>query len=120
MIRHNLSPGLALAFLLIVNLPNSFAVDLRVGVISQSVNKWPMWVAQDRGFFKAQGVDVELIITGEATVQLERLGNGDLDISHQAADHIIRAVERGENFVVVRDARVLGDQCALGGCIHIR
>jgi len=101
MMRHNLSQNLALAFLLVVNLANTFAVDLRIGVISESVNKWPMWVAQDKGFFKDQGVDVDLIITGEATVQLKRLGSGDLDITHQAADHIIRAVERGENFVVV-------------------
>jgi NitT/TauT family transport system substrate-binding protein len=77
------------------------AQTLRVGVISQSVNKWPMWVAEDKGFFKDQGLDVEVILTGEASPQIARLKNSDLDITHQAADHIIRAVERGENFVLI-------------------
>ncbi len=79
----------------------SGAVDLRVGVISESVNKWPMWVAEDKGYFAEQGINVELILTGDATAQLEKLRNAELDLGHQAADHIVRAIERGDNFVVV-------------------
>lgn len=77
------------------------AVDLRVGVVSESVNKWPMWVAEDKGYFTDQSINVELILTGDATVQLEKLRNAELDLGHQAADHIVRAIEIGDNFVVV-------------------
>ena len=77
------------------------AQDLRVGVVSESVNKWPMWVAEDKGYFIDQGLNVELILTGEAGVQVDMLAEGDLEIAHQAADHIVRAIERGANLVVV-------------------
>jgi NitT/TauT family transport system substrate-binding protein len=77
------------------------AVDLRVGVVSESVNKWPMWVAEDKGYFSEQGINVELVLTGEATVQVNMLRSGELDLGHQAADHVVRAIEKGDNFVVV-------------------
>ena len=92
---------LAFTFLLLISFQTLFAQVLHVGVVSESVNKWPMWVAEDKGFFKEQGLDIELVLTGEATVQLNMLANGELEIAHQAADHIIRAVERGERFVLV-------------------
>jgi ABC-type nitrate/sulfonate/bicarbonate transport system substrate-binding protein len=76
------------------------AQSIRVGVISESANNWPLWAADARGFFRDQGLDVKVVVTGEAQHQLRELEAGRLEITHQAADHFVRAVEEGKNFVV--------------------
>ncbi|CEP69350.1 SsuA/THI5-like [Moorella glycerini] len=70
---------------------------LTVATISQSANSWPLYVAQDLGFFTEKGLDVKIEITHSSSKQLQALINGYYDIGHQAADHIIRAVESGNS-----------------------
>jgi ABC-type nitrate/sulfonate/bicarbonate transport system substrate-binding protein len=60
---------------------SSNAEDLRVGVVSESVNKWPMWVAEDKAYFEEEGLSVEMILTGEAGVQINMLSSGELEIA---------------------------------------
>ena len=76
------------------------AQTIRVGVISESANNWPLWVAEARGLFRAEGLQVKVVVTGEAQHQLRELEAGNLEITHQAADHFVRAVEDGKNFFV--------------------
>ncbi len=74
---------------------------LRVAVISQSANNWPVWVAEQKGFFTEEGAEVEIVVTGDSAGQLEGLANGEFEITHQAADHFVRSIEEGRDFVVV-------------------
>jgi len=76
------------------------AQTIRVGVISESANNWPLWAAEARGFFRAEGLQVKVVVTSEAQHQLRELEAGNLEITHQAADHFVRAVEDGKNFFV--------------------
>lgn len=76
------------------------AETLRVGVISESANNWPLWAAEARGFFRDEGLEVKVVVTGEAQHQLRELEAGNLEITHQAADHFVRAVEDGKDFFV--------------------
>lgn len=77
------------------------AQTVRVGAISNSINNWPMWVANAKGFFTDEGLKVELIVTGESEHQLDMVDAGKLDIFHQAADHFVREIEHGKNYVVI-------------------
>ena len=92
---------LFLTLLLVSSHLSTQAQTVRVGAISNSINNWPMWVANAKGFFKDEGLDVQLTVTGESEHQLDMVDAKELDIFHQAADHFVREIEDGKNYVVI-------------------
>ncbi len=77
------------------------AQTVKLAVISESASNWPLYVAQARKLFEKEGLQVELTVTRSSARQLEALARGDFDIGHQAADHIVRAVEKGSELFIV-------------------
>ncbi|HEV7800541.1 MAG TPA: ABC transporter substrate-binding protein [Burkholderiales bacterium] len=73
---------------------------VKLGLISEGTNTWPLYVAQARGLFERQGVDVEVTLTGSSVTQQEALIGGGFDIGFQQADHVVRAVERGSDLFI--------------------
>src|SRR3954468_15076780 len=76
------------------------AEALKVSVISQSAGNWPLFVAEEKGYFRRAGLQVEVVVTGDSAKQLDGLAAGTYHITHQAADHFIRSVEDGKDLVV--------------------
>ncbi len=93
--------ALVLTLFLISSFFSAQAQTVRVGAISNSINNWPMWVANANGFFKDEGLDVQLTVTGESEHQLDMVDAKELDVFHQAADHFVREIEDGKNYVVI-------------------
>ena len=54
---------------------------------------WPIWVAQDKGMFAAQGLDVHLIPTPSSLAQMQGLIEGKFDIAMTAVDNLIAYME---------------------------
>ena len=77
------------------------AEPVRLAVISESASNLPLYVAQAKGFFDKEGVAVQMAVTRSSAKQLEALQKGEFDIGHQAADHIVRAVEKGSDLAIV-------------------
>jgi ABC-type nitrate/sulfonate/bicarbonate transport system substrate-binding protein len=77
------------------------ADDLVVGVISNSYGTWPLHIAGEFEFFKEYELDVLVRVTPSSTEHLRLLEQGQLNIGHQAADHIIRAVQHGSDLRVI-------------------
>lgn len=75
--------------------------QIRVGTISSSINNWPLWVASAKGMFADEGLDVQVTVTGESEHQLDLVDDEQLEIFHQAADHFVREIEHGKNYVVL-------------------
>ncbi len=71
------------------------AQPIRLAVISEGVNSWPLYVAQAKRLFEREGIAVETTLTGSSVRQLEQLISGGFDIGFQQADHVVRAVENG-------------------------
>ncbi len=92
--------GIILALLLVLS-PALLAQQIRVGTISSSINNWPLWVAEAKGMFADEGLDVQVTVTGESEHQLDMVDDEQLDIFHQAADHFVREIEHGKNYVVL-------------------
>jgi ABC-type nitrate/sulfonate/bicarbonate transport system substrate-binding protein len=61
---------------------------LRVLVFPGGFN-WPLWVAQDCGFFAAEGIDVQVSNTPSSVAQMSSLIDGTTDIAMTAADNVI-------------------------------
>jgi len=77
------------------------SAPVRLAIISEGVNAWPLYVAQARKLFEQEGVTVEVTLTGSSTHQLEQLRSGGFDIGFQQSDHVVRAVETGSDLCIV-------------------
>jgi ABC-type nitrate/sulfonate/bicarbonate transport system substrate-binding protein len=56
---------------------------------------WPIWAAQDKGFFAREGVDVKLTPTPSSVFQLQNLIEGKFDIGMTAFDNVV-AYQEGQ------------------------
>lgn len=96
---------------------------IKLALISEGVNTWPVYVAQSLGFWQKAGVDVGYTVTGSSIEQLDALKQGGFDIGFQQVDHIVRGVELGADLfifmaqshapelslIVAQDINTLGD-----------
>ena len=71
--------------------------SVRLGLISEGTNTWPLYVAQAQGLFERRGLRVEATVTGSSVKQQEMLIAGEFDIGFQQPDHVVRAVEQGSD-----------------------
>ncbi len=77
---------------------------IRLAIISEGVNTWPLYVAQSKRLFEAAGVEVAVTLTGSSVQQLEKLRQGGpdgYDIGFQQSDHVVRAVEEGSDLCIL-------------------
>ena len=54
---------------------------------------WPIWVAQDKGFFSKGGIEVKLTPTPNSVFQLTNLIEGKFDIGMTAIDNVVAYME---------------------------
>ncbi|HET7160442.1 MAG TPA: ABC transporter substrate-binding protein, partial [Burkholderiales bacterium] len=73
---------------------------IRLAIISEGVNTWPLYVAQAKRMFEEAGVQVGVTLTGSSLQQLEKLRHGDYEIGFQQSDHVVRAVEDGSDLCI--------------------
>jgi NitT/TauT family transport system substrate-binding protein len=91
-----------LAFLSILIAPAfGFGQTLTAGYTSRDLNYLPFFIAQKRGFYAKEGIQVDLVSIGRADVQLQALVTGDLHFANINADGIIILNEKGGNLKVV-------------------
>ncbi len=77
------------------------SVPIKLAVISEGINAWPLYVAQGRNMFDSAGVAVDVTLTRSSTQQLEQMRSGGYDIGFQQSDHVVRAVETGSDLCIV-------------------
>ncbi len=54
---------------------------------------WPLWVGQEKGFYGAQGLEIELIGTPNSIEQMGGLIDGKFDIAMTAIDNVVAYME---------------------------
>jgi ABC-type nitrate/sulfonate/bicarbonate transport system substrate-binding protein len=72
---------------------------LRVNIFPGGFN-WPIWVAQEKGFFAKHGVQVNTINTPNSREQLTGLINGQFEIAMTAVDNLL-AYREGQGAVPI-------------------
>ena len=75
---------------------------IRIGLSSVSATNGSVWVAEEKGFFKKYGVDVEVIVIGGGGARVvSSLVAGDLHFSVGGGEGSIRSQLRGADTVIV-------------------
>lgn len=78
-------------------------VPLKLSINPKFISNAPIFVALDKGYFKAAGVDVQIIdLTASATGQVPLLARGDIDMSTVGpAPSLFNQVQQGFNVKIV-------------------
>jgi NitT/TauT family transport system substrate-binding protein len=77
------------------------AQTVMVGYTSKTVGYIPLFAAMKKGFFKAEGLQVQLIQMGSSALQLQALIGGDLHLITTNPDILILYNEKGGNLKVI-------------------
>ena len=80
--------------------PQFSAQTVKLAVISEGLNTWPLYVAKEKKLFEKEGINVEVTLTGSSVMQLEQLTAGGFDIGFQQSDHVVRGVEQGSDLFI--------------------
>jgi NitT/TauT family transport system substrate-binding protein len=104
-------------FLLAWSIPAAPAVAeaLKVGYVSRDLNYLPYFIAQKKGFYAREGIEVDLIAIGRADLQLQALVTGDLHFALINPDGIIVINEKGANLKVVAGSSNSAPYLLIGG-----
>ena len=78
------------ALLLIVSLPQLSSAKIVVGLSSVNVAFLPVYVAQEKGFFKDAGVEVVFVMFNAGSTNLQALVGGDIQIMGSALSRLYR------------------------------
>ena len=72
-----------------------------LGVTSKTANEWAEYVADQLGFFAANGIKVDFVYTGSAAAGAQQLTAGSLDISEVSSTQMIEAVQGGAPITMI-------------------
>lgn len=70
-----------------------------------SPSGWPMYVAQERGFYTEEGVDIERLDLPSSVTQTQALISGDIHINSYTVDSVARAVQGGAPIKMIASAQ---------------
>jgi ABC-type nitrate/sulfonate/bicarbonate transport system substrate-binding protein/LysM repeat protein len=74
---------------------------INVAYSSISGNMAPLWVTQDKGFFRKYGLDVQSILIESGTTTAQALVAGDISFASVAGPAVIQSALRGADVVMI-------------------
>jgi ABC-type nitrate/sulfonate/bicarbonate transport system substrate-binding protein len=77
------------------------AEPVRLAYSSISGAMAPLWVAQDHGYFRRHGVDLQLLYIGGGSVATQALLGGDVQFVRLGANAVVQASLRGANLKMI-------------------
>ena len=93
--------------------PQVLRVNIFLGGFS-----WPIWVAQEKGFFAKHGVEVKTINTPNSQAQLTGLINGEFEIAMTAVDNLL-AYREGQGAVPIDGSNLIAVMGADNGFLRV-
>ena len=92
--------ALAIAWLGVYNVPAA-AQSLKVPFAALSPNYAPLWIADQAGFFKKHGLDVQVIYISAGSVIVPAILSGQVDIANMSSAPAVTAWARGAELSAV-------------------
>lgn len=99
-VKHIL-PALAIAAGLASTAPAFAQTKMTAGVAAFNEALLPVYTAKEKGYFTAEGIDVEMVDFKGGGPAVQALAGGSIDICFCAADHVIRLRARRQPAVVL-------------------
>ena len=62
---------------------------------SGNATHWPAYIANEKGFFKEAGVEIEFLVTQSSAAAIQQLAAGSADMSLSGMPDAIRAIDQG-------------------------
>ncbi len=96
--------GLVFLLVVVLSLGAAGAVqaqNVRIAYSAISGAQLPLWVAQDKGLFKRQGLDTDLLYIGGGSVVVQAMLGGEVQFTRAAAPGIVQASLRGAELVMI-------------------
>jgi ABC-type nitrate/sulfonate/bicarbonate transport system substrate-binding protein len=80
------------------------AGTITLGITSATAFSIPHYIAQEKKYYEAEGLDVDTVIAGSANGVLQQLAAGSLNIGQAATDQTMRAIQRGAPIRIIAGA----------------
>lgn len=93
--------AIVLGFLLTFGTTVSQAAPLRIAYSAISGAMSSLWVAQEGGYFKREGLDTELLYIGGGSLLIQSMLSGDVPFAYGPSVPVINASLRGSDLVLI-------------------
>src|SRR5499427_3845195 len=90
---------LAIPFLLFLS--EAQAAPVRVAYSAISGAMAPLWVTQEGGYFRREGLDVELLYIGGGSLLIQSILGGDVQFSYGPSVPVVNSALRGSDLVFI-------------------
>jgi NitT/TauT family transport system substrate-binding protein len=77
-------------------------------VIGVSVSIWPAIVAREKGFFKEEGLDIEMITAGSSARSLQQVAAGVANFGSSSMVDTVRAIDSGAELKAFTNSLAVG------------
>jgi NitT/TauT family transport system substrate-binding protein len=92
---------LTAALLLILPVSHVEPAPIRVAYSAISGAMAPLWVAQEGGYFRREGLDVELLYIGGGSLLIQSVLGGDVQFAYGPSVPVVNAALRGSDLVLI-------------------
>src|SRR5262245_14717266 len=69
--------------------------NIEFGMVVPVAHYWGLWIADDRGFLRDEGLTIEITVTETPSKAIQALVGGSLDITGGPPDAVVLANQRG-------------------------
>lgn len=107
--RHSILNGLALVLCLTAGTARAAEpAKVTLAYIGITASNWPGLVAQQKGFFKDEGIDVDWIQTGQSSKSAQQVAAGVADIGSSSMVDTFRAIDGGGDLKIFANSLAQG------------
>lgn len=107
--RHSILNGLALALCLTAGAARAAEpAKVTLAYIGMTASNWPGLVAQEKGYFKDEGIDVDWIQTGQSSKSAQQVAAGVADIGSSSMVDTFRAIDGGGDLKIFANSLAQG------------
>lgn len=86
---------------------------ISAGVLGVTSSIWPTLVAQDKGYFRDAGIDVELITTGQSARAAQQVAAGAVELGCSSMVDAFRAIDGGGGLKIFMNSQAVGTHALL-------
>ena len=87
--------------LVLLSVQSASAERIRIAYSAISGVQLPLWIAQEKGLFKRQGLDVDFLYIGGGSVVVQAMLGGEVQLARASAPGIVQASLHGADLVMI-------------------